>query len=412
MRATLRSLFAVLVLLCAAPLPAADAPKAGATPAEPRSKVALIIGNTNYANALPLKNPGNDASDLCASFKQLGFEVICKLDVASKREFKDAIYEFTGKVAEKSVAVFYFAGHGLQIDGVNYLVPTKAALRTKSDIEDESVQINYLMSELETRHAALNIFILDACRNNPYANPIRGYVPMLGLATQLYAPPNSIIAMSTGPGQLSLDGNDRNGTFTKNLLKYLPTPQQSIEDMFKAVSGGTRADARHLGRQQDPQITISFADKFCLAGCADPGRDEAQRKARGAELSRLEATLAQTKAKQAELDEQQADLQKKRAELDALRRSLDSVQSKQEELTRRQAEVAKRERELDALSSQIGASAAKLSELEAVRLALQKKQDEVNKMRDIIDAKNQEIRTRAIQAPEKKAQPITVVPTF
>jgi len=422
----------VLLGLFAIIPPAAVAANEGIGPLEPESKVALVIGNTHYVNALPLKNPGNDASDMCAALARLGFEVICKLDLATKREFKDAIFEFTGKITPRSVALFYFAGHGLQVDGVNYLIPTRAAFRVKSDIEDESVQINYLMSELEARQAALNIFFLDACRNDPLTDPVRGYVPMMGLASQLYAPRNSIVAMSTGAGQLSLDGDGRNGTFTKNLLHHIGTPRQSIEDTLKAVSSGTRADAGRFQRQQDPQITISFTDRFCLAGCADSAvaaasaataaaEADALLKTKTAELNRLEATISATRAKQAELDAQQALLLKKRAELDTLRQGLENVESKQEELQRRQAEVARREQELAKLGADIKASTDKFNELEAVRLGLLKKQAEVDAMRKSlalqqasIDATHKDIATRSVKEPEKKPAPPspTVVPTF
>jgi len=385
------------------------------------SKVALVIGNASYAEAVPLKNSGNDATDMCAALKKLGFDVICKLDIATKREFKDAVFEFTGKINQRTVALFYFAGHGLQVDGINYLIPVNARLRTRSDIEDESVQINYLMSELETRQAALNIFFLDACRDNPFSNPIRGYVPMMGLASQLYAPRNSIIAMSTGAGQMSLDGVGRNGTFTKNLLQQLPAPRRSIEEMLKAVGSGTRADASRLKLQQDPQVTISFTEKFCFGGCAnaEPAPDDGQLAAKTAELDRLQATIVQTRAKQAELDSQQALLLAKRQELDKLRQGLDNVASRQEELQRRQAEVSQREREVLKLDHDLKISTEKFKELEAVRLGLQRKHEEVDQMRKSlalqqakIEATNKEIATRAIKPPEKKAPPITVVPAF
>ena len=401
---------------------AAEAKAEGNRAIQSDSKVALVIGNAHYTNALPLKNPGNDATDMCAALKKLGFEVICKLDVPTKREFKDAIFEFTGKINQRTVALFYFAGHGMQVDGINYLLPTKTQLRTRSDIEDENIQINYLMSELEARQAALNIFFLDACRNNPLTDPIRGYMPTMGLATQLYAPRNSIVAMATGAGQLSLDGDGRNGTFTKNLLQHIGTPHQSIEDTLKAVSSGTRADAARFKRQQDPQITMSFTEQFCLAGCGDAAGkpNEELLKAQTAQLNKLEATLTETKAKQAELDAQQALLLKKRAELDALRKGMENVESKQEELTRRHAEVTQRERELARLSAEVKASTDKFNELENVRLGLLKKQAEVDRMRKSlaqqqasIAASEEELATRAVKPPEKKKEPAApVVPVF
>lgn len=358
MNAVARVLLVLLIALAASGAVARDesgGARAGA-PAKDLNKIALVVGNAAYVNALPLANPLNDANDVCAALKKLDFEVICKLNIATKREFKDAIFEFTGKINEKTVALFYFAGHGLQIDGLNYLVPTNAALRTKSDIEDESVQINYLMSELDARRAALNIFLLDACRNNPFVNPIRGYAPTLGLASQLYTPRNSILAMSTGPGQLSLDGTGRNGTFTKNLLKFVLTPRQSVEDMLKAVTGGTSLEAQRFGRRQDPQITISYSEKYCLAGCTE-----------------LKPAQAQA------------------------RNSTDPQSS----------------------GTSAGELAATLSGLDAKENALLKKEQELNKIRDAlaaqqagIEVKNKELRTREIEAPQEKKKTVPIIPAL
>ena len=325
--------FLLFLCACSLALQAATSVAAGAD----ARKVALVVGNASYANASPLANPVNDATDVCSALRKLDFIVICKMNLSSKREFKDAIFEFTGKLDERSVALFYFAGHGLQIDGLNYLVPTKAALRTKSDIEDENVQINYLMSELEARRAALNIFVLDACRDNPFVTPVRGYAPTMGLASQLFTPRNSIVAMSTGPGQLSLDGTGRNGTFTKNLLQHMQRPQLSVEDMFKAVGGGTRSDAQQLGRRQDPQITASYTDKFCMAGCAGetPSGAGLQRGSSQAELRQLQQSLSQARARQAELEEQAAALRRQQSDIEALRHSAAATQSQDAVRTRK-----------------------------------------------------------------------------
>jgi uncharacterized caspase-like protein len=337
-------LFALLALIAARPAAAAANPET-ARPAEIRSKIALVVGNSHYVNAAPLKNAANDGNDMCAAFRKLGFDVICRLDVGTKREFKDAIFEFTGKINPDTVAVFYFAGHGVQIDGVNYLIPTKAALRTKSDVEDESVQINYLMSELEGRKAALNLFFLDACRDNPFVDPLRGYVPLMGFASQFFAPRNSIIAMSTGTGQVSLDGDGRNGTFTKNLLQHLGTPNVPVEEMLKSVSLGTRADARKLARLQDPQVTSTYAERFCLAGCGGSGAAASGQetlKTRSAELARLEATINEAKARQAELE-------KKQEEMDQMRKTLAmqqaSIEAKNKEIQLRSIQIQQQEKD-------------------------------------------------------------------
>ncbi|MEJ7808402.1 MAG: caspase family protein [Telluria sp.] len=388
-----------LLLTCGVALCAAGA---SASANDSLRKVALVVGNGSYSHALALPNPPNDASDVCNALRKLDFEVICKLNLATKREFKDAIYEFSGKLNENSVAFFYFAGHGLQIDGLNYLIPTNAALRTKSDIEDESVQINYLMNELETRRAAVNIFVLDACRNNPFINPVRGYAPTMGMATQLYAPRNSIVAMSTGPGQLSLDGVGRNGTFNKNLLKHLVRPGLGVEEMLKAVSGGTRTEALKEGLRQDPQITSSYADKYCVAGCGDTRLAGANGQLSAAELAKLQRSLAQTRATQLELEQQKTALTNKQAELDAMRARLERAPGS----------------DTAALDSTLNASAAKLQELENMKHALLKKQQELDALRQSLSARSaaapdeRAVQTRKVDAPDDKAKQMSIVPSF
>ena len=388
-------------------------------------KVALVIGNATYVNASPLANSSNDAADVCTMLKTLDFDVICKLNIPSKREFKDAIYEFTGKVNENTVALFYFAGHGLQIDGVNYLIPTKAALKTKSDIDDESLQINYLMSELEPREAALNIFLLDACRNNPFVNSIRGYAPAVGFASQLYAPRNSIIAMSTGPGQLSLDGAGRNGTFTKNILKFISTPKQTIEDMLKNASGATRAEAMSLGRQQHPQITSSYTEKYCLMGCQDKkslkvDEQSAEMKEKQAELDRLKISIAQTKEKQKELEDQKNELLRKQGEIDKMKAILENTQNQQGELDKKRQDLLQKQKEIDSIETSIHASAARLNELDAEKKALLLKQNELNKIleelsaqQDSINSKKKDIQSRIIEEKNREKKPKSIIiPAF
>ncbi len=391
-------------------------------------KVALVIGNAAYVNASPLANATNDAVDVCAALKKIDFDVICKTNIVSKREFKDAIYEFTGKVNEKSVALFYFAGHGVQIDGVNYLVPTKAALKTKSDIDDESVQINYLMSELEPREAALNIFLLDACRNNPFVTAIRGYAPTLGLASQLYAPRNSIIAMSTGPGQLSLDGDGRNGTFTKNILKFIPVQKQTVEDMLKAVSGETRVDAKKLGRKQYPQVTSSYTEKYCLAGCLDKKTAENEEQAtrlkeRQEELDRLQISIALAKERNKELEAQKNELMLRKKEFDKMKLDFENHKIQQGELhdvEQKKQESLRNQKNIDLIDAGKSDVVQKLSEIEAERNALLAKQKELGKLREELSAqqfylneRNKKIQSRISEEKktDKKQQSI-IIPAF
>lgn len=380
--------------------------------APPLHRLALVIGNGAYVNAAPLQNPANDAGDVCAALRELGFEVICKTDLATKRAFKDAIFEFTGRTRKETIALFYFAGHGVQIDGLNYLVPTGAALRTKSDIEDESVQVNYLMTEMDSRQAALNIFLFDACRDNPFVTPIRGYAPQLGLASQLYTPGNTILAMSTGPGQLSLDGSGRNGTFTRSLLKNIGTPRLAVEDMLKAVSRGTGEEARRLGRQQLPQITTSYTERYCLAGCTDAplAASAPQLDAKTQEVDTLQQLIGQAKAKQTELDEQKNALLKKQGEVDQLRQSVERTQAGQ---------AAQDAAQVKRLNEEIAQATARTQELDAIKAVLQRKQQELDQSRDrlaqqqaSIELQDKAIQTRKIDPPPPRKKRATIVPTF
>ena len=403
----LRALSAFMIA-CALHCPAIAQP-ANAPHGELR-KLALVIGNATYKGAIPLDNAANDANDICAALRAMNFEVICKVNVANKREFKDAIYEFTGKINAQTVALFFYAGHGLQMDGINYLLPTGATLRTKSDIEDETVQVNYLMLEMEGRRAALNIFLMDACRNNPLVSPIRGYVPQTGLASQLYMPNNSILAMSTGPGQEALDGVGRNGTFTKNLLKYLPTPRLTIEEMLKSVSRGTSEEAKRLGYKQQPQITTSYSERYCFTGCTDQAANKAMLSSKSQELDSLQQMIATSKAKQAELDEQRDALLKAQSELDKLRDSVDTKQT---------SASARKKAEADAINADIELAKAKGEELDAIKKALLKKQEELNQLRKALGTQqasaepaSNDIITRKIEPPPPPKQPITIVPSF
>jgi hypothetical protein len=389
--------------------PGGNAQSNTGSPGERRT-LARVLGKAAYKGALPLENPANDAADMCAALRALNFQVICKVDVANKREFKNAIYEFTGKINSQTVALFFYAGHGLQMDGINYLLPTGATLRTKSDIEDESVQINYLMLEMEGRRAALNIFLLDACRNDPFTSPIRGYVPQTGLASQLYMPNNSILAMSTGPGQFALDGTGRNRRFTKTLLKHMPTPGQTIEDMLKNASRGISEEARRLGYKQQPQITTSYSERYCLTGCTDQAASDALLTSKSSEVDSLQRMIAQSKAKQTELDEQRNALLKTQQELDKLQQSVDGKQN---------SAGARKQAEADAINADIELAKAKGEELDAIKASLLKKQEELNKLRKALVTQQasveppiKEVLTRKVEPPPPPKQPITIVPSF
>lgn len=219
-------------------------------------RVALVIGNSDYPEA-PLRNPANDARDMAQSLEALGFTVI-HLENADKRAMVEAIRDFS-KRAFEGVALFYYAGHGLQVDGINYLVPLNTDIESEADVEFEAVSADFILAQMEQAEAFLNVIILDACRNNPFTRSFRS--DSRGLAFQA-APQGSIIAFATSPGSVAADGEGDNGLYTAELLKLLPSPGLSIEDLFKEVG---RAVSQETGDEQRPWVSSDFYGDFSFS---------------------------------------------------------------------------------------------------------------------------------------------------
>jgi len=195
-------------------------------------KTALVIGNSAYPNA-PLRNPKNDAIAMTSTLEELGFEVLSYTDI-SRAEMRKAINEFGVKLTEKDgVGLFYYAGHGLQYQGKNYLVPIDANIQQSYEIEDECVKADLVLRMMEQFKNPLNIVIMDACRNNPYTRSFRDMNQ--GLAKPDNAPVGSLIAFATAPGSVASDGEGDNGLYTQELLKAMKTPGYSLEQVFKEV---------------------------------------------------------------------------------------------------------------------------------------------------------------------------------
>ena len=198
-----------------------------------RRLAALVIGNAAYTQVGPLTNPRNDADDLAAILTSRGFTVIKKTDCTHK-EMDLAVKEFRASLKNNDVGLFFFAGHGMQIDGENYL----AAVDTKADDETEAkhscLALNRVIDTLEKSDTATNIVVLDACRDNPFERAWHRSVSTRGLAP-VYAPKGTIIAYATSPGQVANDGAGRNGAYTAALLKHIDTPDCSLESIFKRV---------------------------------------------------------------------------------------------------------------------------------------------------------------------------------
>ncbi len=193
-------------------------------------KVALVIGNGNYS-AAPLQNPVNDATDMASALKNLGFDVTLKTD-AGQRTMEKAIRRFGKQLRSGGVGLFYYAGHGLQVHSSNYLIPIGAEIESEGDVRYEAVDAGLVLAKMEDAGNGLNIVILDACRNNPFARSFRS--AERGLA-KMDAPTGSILAYATAPGSVAADGAGRNGLYTAMLLKHMDAPGLEIGRLFREV---------------------------------------------------------------------------------------------------------------------------------------------------------------------------------
>jgi len=205
----------------------------GALPASAEKRVALIIGNSAYQQAGTLANPVNDAKEMATALKDLGFVVLLGLDL-DKRAFDIKVRDFSRALADADTGVFFYAGHGLQIAGRNYLIPIDAQLQRERDVDFEAVGLEFILKQMELeREGKTNIVFLDACRDNPLARNLarsmgtRSASVGQGLA-QVQTGVGTFIAYSTQPGNVALDGDGRNSPFTAALAKGVREPGRNL----------------------------------------------------------------------------------------------------------------------------------------------------------------------------------------
>ena len=194
------------------------------------SRIALLIGNSTYRES-PLRNPVNDVRAMAQRFKELGFTVIAH-ENATKRTMEAAIIEFGRRLAEGGVGAFYYAGHGLQVRGRNYLVPVDAEIEDEASTRVAAVDVELLLEQMAEAKNRVNIVILDACRNNPFERRMRG--ASRGLAA-VDAARGTLVAYATAPGSVAADGDGKNGLYTEELLEALREPGLKVEEVFKRV---------------------------------------------------------------------------------------------------------------------------------------------------------------------------------
>jgi len=219
------------------PAPPTAVPAAITQPAQPlpgpEQRVALVIGNSNYQNTQVLSNPDNDAQSMAQFLNSAGFEVIAATDL-TQNDMIRVVQDFSAKIAERgpnTVAMVYYAGHGVQLAGENYLIPVDAKISTPGDLASNAVRLVDVMATLQAIPSRLRIVVLDACRNNPFPD-----IDDTGRGLAIVdAPAGSIVGYSTAPGAEALDGSGGHSPYTSAFLRLAREPNQPIETLFKRI---------------------------------------------------------------------------------------------------------------------------------------------------------------------------------
>lgn len=242
----MRRVFSILLCIWLCPL----ASVAGAV----EKRIALVIGNAAYREA-PLRNPVNDARAIAAALRTSGFEVLLHENVGRAR-FPDVVGQFGERLSDGATGLFYFAGHGLQVQGRNYLVPVDAAITSEQRVRLEAMDVEAVLEQMHAARTRVSLVILDACRNNPFERRFRS---SSGGLAQMNAPEGTLIAYATAPGSVAADGSGANGLYTEELLRAIREPGRKVEDVFKSVRAGV---ARRSNGAQIPWESSSLVGDF------------------------------------------------------------------------------------------------------------------------------------------------------
>lgn len=228
-------------------------------------RVALVIGNGAYrhTDTMPrLANPVNDADDIAAALRGFGFDVVARKNL-SKSEMDTVLADFGRRATNSEAALFYFAGHGLQVKGQNYLVPVDANINTEAQVPYNAINVNQLLDELDSSKSKVNIVMLDACRNNPISGKFRSGATR-GLAPPATSPKGTVIVYATDPGNVAADGSGRNGLFTAGLLTAFKSDDLSLFGVLTKASevvehGSNRSQTPYVNGPPTVQKNFSFA---------------------------------------------------------------------------------------------------------------------------------------------------------
>lgn len=253
-------------------------------PASTGGRVALVIGNAAYKHTIPLENTLNDAAVMADALKSLGFELVggkAQTDL-DKTGLDNVIRKFGEAMRGKSVAFLYYSGHGVQVDGRNYLIPTTANVAARTDVKYELVNVDNVLDDMNASGTRVNIIVLDACRNNPFGDKgLRGMGS--GLAS-MDAPSGTLVAYATGPGKTASDGSGKNSPYTESLARIIREPGLDIEDVFREVGKDVQMKTAGV---QIPWKMDSLTEKFYFKTGGGPGEIAVPQKAESAKTGAI-----------------------------------------------------------------------------------------------------------------------------
>lgn len=232
-------------------------------PASADTRVALVIGNGAYVSTAQLPNPSHDAEDVAGSLRRSGFEVFQGIDLR-QADMQDLTIRFARAASRADVAMFYYSGHAMQYNGVNYLMPVDAVLTDEADLK-RFLRVDDIVNDLQ-QAKNLRILVLDSCRDNPLADMLKRSATRAasigrGLS-KVEAPRGTIVSFSTQSGQVAADGSGRNSPYTTAFLKHIEEPQE-IGDVFRDISSDVYDNS---GKTQLPELSLSIIGKFYLNG--------------------------------------------------------------------------------------------------------------------------------------------------